>query len=150
MSLIPWNLILKGLAAIALIAALWWAWDHYVADPYIAEGVAQEKVHTDEQAARAERAEAANTTLAADVTTMKAHVQDQDAGIAVLQDAERKALTAKLDALAKLDKEKAAHRATQEQLQVAASTPAADPQAACVEAAKILEALGLAQHQEDQ
>lgn len=54
-----WPLIWRALAIAAVTAFGWWAWDHYIADPYIAQGAAQEHVKT-------LAAEAANKSLAAE------------------------------------------------------------------------------------
>lgn len=42
----PWNLVAKVVAVLAAVAAVVFAWHHYVASPYIEEGVARQAVVT--------------------------------------------------------------------------------------------------------
>lgn len=75
--------MLGRLVAIAAIAwAGFWAWGHFVADPYIAKGVAIEQINTTKEKLRADKEEAANKTLQADVETFRKRVGEQDASIA--------------------------------------------------------------------
>ena len=69
-------------AVIAVIWAVFWAWGHFVRDPYIADGIAIEHVVTAKETARADKNEAANKTLQVDVEVFRKRVGEQDASIA--------------------------------------------------------------------
>lgn len=75
-------MIARLAAIIGVVLALVWAWNHFVADPYIARGVAQQALVTGKEKLRADVAEAANKTLQADVETFRRRVGEQDASIA--------------------------------------------------------------------
>jgi hypothetical protein len=141
MSLIPWGLILKGLAILAVMAAVYWAWEHFIADPYIAKGVAQEKVHTDAQTNRAVKAEGANVTLVRDVDGLRAKVSGQNASIAALRRDDADTLRAKDAALAMLASERDSHQSVVDELIARAKTPSASKALACESATKTLDDL---------
>jgi hypothetical protein len=61
---------LKALAAAALAAAAWWAWGHYVAEPYRAQGRAEVQAQWD--AANLQAKEAEDQRAAANRNTARA------------------------------------------------------------------------------
>lgn len=136
----PYTLIAKALGAIAGILFLWWAWGHYVADPYIAQGVAMEQPKTEAALKRAERAEAANKTFEADLSTLQKRYEAQGTQVAALvkkttatQIAAKKAMAALAARLAETDNEI-------ERLRVIASQPpAVTKEADCEDAAELLD-----------
>lgn len=111
----PWNLVAYAVTAMVVLGTMWWSWDHYIANPYIAKGVAQEHVQT-------VKAEAANVSLAAERDALKQQLADARAAGAT----EAKRLA---DAKAAADKKAAAKVKTLQgevdQLAAAASAPPA-------------------------
>ncbi len=132
-------LIAKIMAVLALAAAIWWAWGHFVADPYIAEGVALEHKKTAIAEGKAAEAQTANLKLAADVTALRLLVAKADAAVAKLQadEALRVAASNKLLA-AYAAREKALLAQIADLYAVSHGAPAATPEEACLEADRIL------------
>jgi hypothetical protein len=136
MSIFPWGLLFKGLALLAFILFCWWAWDHYVATPYIEKGRAEIQPLLDE-------AVVANKALKGDVVVLQAHVAEQNASIEAFVKADAAAEKTRLEAMITAGKREAEHKPQVVQLAAQAATPSPTPDAACAVATKVLEALGL-------
>jgi hypothetical protein len=139
------SLIVKGLAILAMIAAFWWAWEHYVAAPYIAKGVVKEKVKTDVAVKRADNAEGANVTLGRDVASLRTKAAAQNASIAAAAKADAVVQGAKNQALSTF----VPHTSQIQSLTQAAKTRSATKAQADEKATQILHALALDQLRAD-
>lgn len=136
----PYTLIAKALGAVAGIFFLWWAWGHYVADPYIAEGVAMEQPKTEAALKRADEAEAANAMLAADFKTLEGRYAAQAESVAALAKKTAVAQAAARAAKAALAAKQAEAENEIERLRaIAAQPPAVTKEADCEDAAKLLD-----------
>jgi hypothetical protein len=132
MSIFPWGLLFKGLAILALVLFCWWAWDHYVKDPYVEQGRAEIQPKLDE-------ALAANKSLAIDVTGLKVKVTEQNASIDQLTMSSIALGEARDAALAALAVREATLKTQIAQLRAeAAGPPSPTKEAACEKATSIL------------
>ncbi len=126
-------------AYIAIAVAAWWAWYHFIANPYIAEGVAQEKPRTVAALARAETAEGANARLQQDLVAVKLKIKEANDtidGLHADQAAQLAASTKLLNAAKAREKSLKAEIAS-----LAAAShgpPAPTPEEACREATATL------------
>lgn len=136
----PYTLIAKALGALAALVFVWWAWGHYVADPYIAQGVAQEHVLTVAAEKRATEAETANEALRADFVALSARYQAQADQVAALVKKTTATQTAAKKAIAVLAAKQAEAENEIERLRIIASQPpAVTKEADCEDAAKLLD-----------
>ena len=134
-----WPVIWRALAGIAIALTLWWAWAHFVKAPYIAEGVAQERVHTIAAERRAQAAEEANALLSDDVTRMRAAIDTANKALADAKADEAARVAASNALLTSLRaREKALLAEIADLYAVAHGSPAATPEEACLEADRIL------------
>ena len=118
-----WPMIWRGLAVIAVIFAVWWAWGHYVKDPYIAQGVAMEHVKTVAAEARAEAAEGANKQFEADLAALNTKYEVQRAKMAELSRKTVAAVAAAQAAQAQLTEQQAESRGEIDRLRAIAVEP---------------------------
>lgn len=145
-ALLNWKSIAKGIAIVALIMFCWWAWDHYVAEPYIAKGVAQEHIKTVAEKIRADEAEAANVTLADQKRALQTAYADQTAATLAVSEASAAQLKAKDALVARHAKtEGALHTQILTLQAVRDGPPSTTKQEACDEATRLLDAYAAGQ-----
>lgn len=137
-----WPLIWRIGAIVAATAAVLLAWSHFVAQPYIAKGVAQERVHTIAEKDRADVAEAANKALRTDLQVLGTRLKEAKDSIERLALLEAAARSAKDKVLAKLAAQEKTLNAEIDRLKaIAMGPPAQNKEEACDAATEILDAL---------
>ena len=138
-----WPLIWRFLVVAAVLAAGVWAWQHFVAKPYIQIGVNQEKAHTQEWKDKAEIAIAANKNLAAQLDDLRAKVKSANDSLDLLAKTSDALIAAKDRIIAAVTGRQRALKLEADRLAaIAAGPPASTKEEACEEATRILDALG--------
>jgi len=119
----------------------WWAWDHFVANPYIAQGEAKEHLNTVKAESRATEAEAANVTLADQKRALQTAYADQSFQLLEQGKTSAAQLAAKDAIVAEhAKKEGALHTEVLTLKAVVVGPPSPTKQEACDEATRLLDA----------
>lgn len=130
-----WPLIWRAGLALVLVLTVWWAWGHFVRDPYIAQGVALE-------APKTAAAEAANKTLVADLKKVQDAYAQQAMQVAELATRTAISLEKAQAAMASLRKANAGAQVEIDRLRaIAAQPPAATKEQDCEDARLLLDAV---------
>ena len=132
--------IIRLVAFIAVIGAIWGAWDHYVATPYIEKGEAKIKPQLDAALQAEHTAEAANATLSKERDDLKAAYADQTKALLTAREDEAHSLIEKNKALAALKTREDQLHAQIDDLRREAATPVnRTKEEACNEATRLLD-----------